>query len=103
MHRPERWGIVQFSTAAPGTATFHPDPAQPARDYLHRVYYAQRAYHKQTSSLHPGAGRFANTLTALRLAGALPERLSNPWLEATRNTFEAGVDLRRADGTREIW
>ncbi|HZU36927.1 MAG TPA: carbohydrate-binding family 9-like protein, partial [Gemmataceae bacterium] len=31
MHRPETWGYVQFSTARPGTATFHPDPAGPAK------------------------------------------------------------------------
>ena len=26
MHRPERWGYVQFSTAEPGKAAFKPDP-----------------------------------------------------------------------------
>ena len=30
MHRPERWGYVQFSTAPPGQATYRPDPAGPA-------------------------------------------------------------------------
>src|SRR5262245_38713756 len=42
MHRPERWGIVQFSTAKPGGATLRKDPAQATRHALHRVYYAQR-------------------------------------------------------------
>jgi hypothetical protein len=94
MHRPERWGIVQFSTAAPGTATFHPDPAQPARDYLHRLYYAQRDYHKQH-------GRYAPSLAGL--GTGLSDSLLAPQLEATRNTFEASVELRRADGGRERW
>jgi hypothetical protein len=95
MHRPERWGIVQFSGAKPGTAEFHPDPAQPARDYLHRIYYAQRAIHKQHHA-------FVTSLAALNL-GPLPAGLSNPALEATRNTFEASVDLRRPGGVREQW
>ena len=29
MHRPEYWGIVQFSTRAPGTDSLRPDPAMP--------------------------------------------------------------------------
>lgn len=94
MHRPERWGILQFSTAAPGTATLRPDPAQPARDYLHRVYYAQRDYRK----LH---GRYSANL--LGLGTGLSESLSDPRLEATRNTFEASVQVRRSDGRQERW
>jgi hypothetical protein len=94
MHRPERWGIVQFSTAAPGTATFVPDPAQPARDYLHRIYYAQRDYRRQHK-------RYSNNL--LGLGAGLGEHLAEPRLEATRSTFEASVELRRPDGRRERW
>ncbi len=45
MHRPERWGYVQFSTAAPGQATYRPDPAGPIRDRLMQIYQAQRAFH----------------------------------------------------------
>ena len=44
MHRPERWGYLQFSTAKPGTAEFRPDPDWPIRDLLHRAYYAERIY-----------------------------------------------------------
>lgn len=94
MHRPERWGIIQFSTAAPGTVVFRPDPAQPARDYLHRVYYAQRDFRKQN-------GHYAPTLAGL--GPELTGLLATPRLEATRNTFEANVDLRRPDGGRERW
>ena len=45
MHRPERWGYVQFSTAAPGQAAYRPDPAGPIRDRLMQIYHAQRAFH----------------------------------------------------------
>ena len=94
MHRPERWGIVRFSTARPGTAEFHPDPAQPARDYLHRLYYAQRDFHERH-------GHYAPTLAGV--GPGLINPLTTPRLGATRNTFEASVDLRRPDGSRERW
>ena len=68
MHRPERWGYVQFSTAVPGQAAYRPDPAAPIRDRLMQVYYAQKAYFKQNN-------RWAKTLDDLKLPDApgLPE------------------------------
>jgi hypothetical protein len=42
MHRPERWGYLQFSTAKPGEAKFKPDADWDIRDTLHRAYYAQK-------------------------------------------------------------
>jgi hypothetical protein len=42
MHRPERWGYVQFTTKKPGTVKFQPDDLQPVKDLLHAVYYAQQ-------------------------------------------------------------
>jgi hypothetical protein len=77
MHRPERWGELVFSTAAPGSVTFRPDPANRARHLLHRVYYAQRDYHK-------AHGRWAASLAALGLAGPVG-------LETTSTAFEASV------------
>ena len=44
MHRPERWGIVQFSTAESGQGCFVPIPAADAKDSLMQAYYAQRAF-----------------------------------------------------------
>jgi len=46
MHRPERWGYVQFSNGAPGSAKFHPDVTLPLRDRLMEVYYRQKEYFK---------------------------------------------------------
>jgi hypothetical protein len=81
MHRPERWGYLQFSTAKPGTAELRPDPDWPARDLLHRAYYAQRIYHKKN-------GKYATTPDELGLkdkdAGTLK-------LEAIRSDFEASA------------
>ena len=43
MHRPERWGYVQFADGERGR-TFLPDPAWPVRDRLVEIYQAQREY-----------------------------------------------------------
>ena len=45
MHRPEKWGFVQFSSATTGDVAFRPDPGAPARRLLHAVYYCQQDFH----------------------------------------------------------
>ncbi len=77
MHRPERWGYVQFSTAKPGTVKFQPDPAAGVRDLLHAVYYAERDYRK-------AHGRYAATMADLGLTGDVR-------IEATAHGFEASA------------
>ena len=47
MHRPERWGYVQFSDKQPGTVAFEKDAGWDIADALHRAYYAQRVYHQK--------------------------------------------------------
>eukprot|EP00759_Apiculatamorpha_spiralis_P059140 PhF_6_TR9717/c0_g1_i1/m.14955 len=44
MHRPELWGFLQFSTAAPGKDTKVVNPEWPARFAAHVLYYAQHGY-----------------------------------------------------------
>jgi Carbohydrate family 9 binding domain-like len=95
MHRPDRWGILQFSTDPPGTTAFVPDPAQPARDYLHRVYYAERAHYK-------GHGRYVERLSDLGLANP-GNNLFDPRLETKAKSFDVSVELRLPDGRRERW
>ena len=95
MHRPDRWGILQFSTGKPGSTGFVPDPAQPARDYLHRVYYAEKAYFKQH-------GRFADRLADIGFATP-GKTLFNPRLETKAHSFDASVELRLRDGRVEHW
>jgi hypothetical protein len=97
MHRPEKWGYVQFSTAPAGIATFRPDPAGPARHVLHQVYYAQRAYRQKHR-------RWAKTLAELGLSPLVHETLVQPArLEVTASGFEATVAIRRPDGTEQRW
>src|SRR5436190_18749072 len=89
MHRPERWGVVQFSTAAPGSAAYRPDPSLPARHLLHRVYYAQRDYRK-------ARGKWASSLADLGLADLASSGLGELRLETTATSYEA--TLTPADG-----
>lgn len=88
MHRPERWGYVQFSTAAPGTVKFAPDPDWPTRDLLHRVYYAQRNFQKLN-------GHYAAKASDLGIAGAEGVKL-----EVTTGGFEASLVQPAAGGAK---
>ncbi len=83
MHRPERWGYLQFSTAKAGTAAFRPDPDWKLRDLLHRVYYAQRVYHAKHQ-------RYAAKVGDLGIADDL---LKHVELGAWRSGFEASAPL----------
>lgn len=97
MHRPDRWGILQFNNNAPGSASFVPDPAQPARDYLHRVYYAQLGQRKIRWP-------YFKSLIDLGDSGRLNSQLlSDPQLTTTPHGFEASVQIVRPDGKRERW
>ncbi len=87
MHRPERWGYVQFSTAAPGRARYQPDQSGPARDLLHKVYYAQRDFRKQH-------GRWALGLGELGLEGAGAGAALEPAPDGFRARFQ-GLEIRQ--------
>ena len=93
MHRPERWGYVQFSTAAPGKATFRTDPDWSARDLLHRVYYAEWDYHKAN-------GKFAPTLAPLKLKGIAAPLAGPIQIETTTSGFEVGLTIPGARGDK---
>jgi hypothetical protein len=89
MHRPERWGYLQFSTAKPGKAAFDPDADWPTKDLLHRVYHAER-YHFQEHK------RFTADMEKLDLGGVAVPLSGAVRLEATKSGFEASL-ARPAD------
>jgi hypothetical protein len=68
MHRPERWGYLQFSTAKPGEAKFRLDPDWDIRDALHRAYYAQRAYFAKHGKFAANVGDLGLKFPAGRLS-----------------------------------
>lgn len=48
MHRPEKWGLVQFSKGCPGTTELLADPSIPARDVLMTIYHKQKAHFQKS-------------------------------------------------------
>jgi hypothetical protein len=103
MHRPERWGFLQFSTAPPRQAVFRTEPGLPAREMLQRIHDAQLDYHGQH-------GRWAASLDELGLAKLHhPEVLGPARLQTTDSLYEASVESReprrrwhiRSDG--RVW
>jgi hypothetical protein len=92
MHRPETWGYVQFTSRPPGEVTFTPDPAWPARAWLHRAYYAQREYRR-------AHGRWAASIDELKL-DALPEGLADPEVRVAGSLFELSVTVK---GSGQRW
>ncbi|HUT24173.1 MAG TPA: carbohydrate-binding family 9-like protein [Sumerlaeia bacterium] len=91
MHRPERWGYVQFSTAATPPADFQPDPTIPARNLLMRVYYAQEIY----CAKH---GRYAEDLKDLDMPGVDDGFLVGPLhLQVAGNAYEATAEIHLED------
>ena len=86
MHRPERWGYLQFSTKAAGPVAFAPDPHHAAKMLLHELYYAQHAHHRKH-------GKFAPQLAAL----GLPESpVGVPEMDAAGFGYEARLKSGKA-------
>ena len=90
MHRPEKWGYVQFSTQTSSAPAFQQDRAWPALDALHRVYHAQHAFRGKH-------GRWAKHVQDLgiELEGF------DVMIETTSYLFEATVAVP-GGGTRSI-
>jgi hypothetical protein len=97
MHRPEKWGYVQFSTATVAKVKFKPDPAAPARDLLQEIYYAERDYQEKH-------GRLAVSLGELGLAHVRCPRLSGlPKIQRTADGFWATAEIKLRGEERQRW
>ncbi|HEY3412100.1 MAG TPA: carbohydrate-binding family 9-like protein [Armatimonadota bacterium] len=91
MHRPETWGYVQFSTAAPGSDAFCRDPAEPIRMYLMDVYHAQRAFREAN-------GRWAGDMSDL--AVPVCEGVTQPEMRLSEQGYIASATF---EATSERW
>jgi hypothetical protein len=89
MHRPERWGYVQF-TRKKGNVSFRPDRDFKVKTELEDVYYAQREYQQKH-------GRFAGSTKELGLAG------SKARLKLTVSGYEATLKGWRIREDAKIW
>ena len=90
MHRPEKWGYVQFTRKPVGTVAFIPDPAAAAKNQLQEIYYAQRAYQAKH-------GRWAASLSELPLSDEA-KTPSPPTLKTTPDGYEVTVGIKGPDG-----
>lgn len=96
MHRPEQWGYIQFSTGAPGSTPFVPDPAWAAKRWLHEVYYAQVAYRKTHN-------RFAATLAELGVSSPTDAGLVQATMAVVGGQFEASITVEAQGREPERW
>jgi len=95
MHRPEKWGYVQFTREKTGTVAFVPDPATDAKNQLHQIYYAQRDYRKRK-------GRWATSLGELTLS-ADPKTANAATFKTTLDGFEATAETKLPNGKTQRW
>ncbi len=91
MHRPERWGYVQFSTAAPGQATYHADPAGLFRDRLMQIYHAQSAFHGKNK-------RWATKIEELAIPGLTGLPAHEETFRGTPDGYEVAITFTPAGG-----
>ena len=95
MHRPERWGFVQFSTQAPGTDSFVPDPTLPARDVAMEVYHAQKGFREKNDAWAQSLGELG--LAELGEEGRSPRVTS---MMVNGDEFEVVVQDLLPDGRK---
>jgi hypothetical protein len=96
MHRPEKWGYVQF-TKKSGEVAFVPDPAMPARNALQEIYYAQKDYHAKNH-------HWAAALDDLKLSVDLASGLAKPpTMKLTKDGFEATAQVKPPSGRIQRW
>ncbi len=96
MHRPEKWGYVQFTTRA-GEVGFVPDPAMAARNALQEIYYTQRKYRVRNR-------RWASSLEELKLSEDLNRGLAkSATIELTKDGYEATAGAKLPDGSTQTW
>jgi ketosteroid isomerase-like protein len=97
MHRPERWGYVQFSTSPPGTARFTPDATLRGREALLEIYHHQKAFHQKHQ-------RWAQSLDQLDLDPTILTGLpTTPRLTTIADGFRAVVEIRLAGNDTPAW
>jgi ketosteroid isomerase-like protein len=102
MHRPERWGSVQFSTAAPGSAEsattrFQPNPTLRGQGALLEIYHHQKAFYEKHQ-------RWAASIDQLGIDRTILKELpSPPQLKAGDGGYRAIVDVPLGGTRLESW
>lgn len=95
LHRPEKWGYVQFTRRSARAVRFVPDAAAPAKKRLLEIYYAQRAYREKH-------GRWAKSLPELGVSPT-PKPIKTTELKITPGGFEVTVELNLSRKKTQRW
>ena len=96
MHRPERWGYVQFSADPPNTTQFASDPLRSGRDALMEIYHHQKSFFQSHQ-------RWARSLSELGVDPVAPRGLPKPLqMNPTAAGFHATLELPLADGSTRL-
>lgn len=97
MHRPEMWGIVQFtSRPASNAISVSPIPGKAARDLALEIYYAQRDFSKEHQ-------RWATNLSELKWnSDKITAGIKTPDLKATRDGYTCTVGFSEGE-SRRTW
>jgi poly(3-hydroxybutyrate) depolymerase len=96
MHRPEMWGLLQFTRRAVGEeSSVAPLPGKPARDLALEIYYAQREF---WNAHHRWATNMAELAWSSR---ELVTGVEAPALESTADGYVCAVAFKEAGGRRE--
>ncbi len=97
MHRPEMWGLLEFTKeAGRDAATVKPLPGKAARDLALEIYYAQRDFRNSRQ-------RWATNLEELGLGDAkLPPGVERPKLEGTPDGYRCQVGFESGQN-RRVW
>ena len=97
MHRPEKWGSVQFSRQKAGRTRFVPDPAASTRKALQTIYYSQRDFQASHA-------RWASSLEELGFDDRRGFGIAKtPTIRLTGDGFEITTDLKSPNGNTQSW
>ena len=89
MHRPERWGFLQFADGPVNATRAAPPDEWPVRACAAALYYAQREY-----AAAEGAGRYASRVEQLWKHTPTPEALDGSCLGAPPAAIQLAPDGR---------
>ena len=96
MHRPERWGYLQFSALPPGEEKAQRDPHEPAREVLMEIYHRQKSY----QSKH---GRYADSWAELEWNPQTHDAGKLAWMWVTDQGYEATVESSAVGPDQPRW
>ena len=95
MHRPEYWGLVQFSDSPPGTTPFKMPEDAAAWTILRRVHHAAEQYKAEQESWPGNMADLKDRYEPLE-----HPQLGSPRIEVTDEGFMVEVDQQSSSGIK---